>query len=582
MKSGAMRTILQVLEWTGVGIGLMAGLCGFAVGLNREAFTITKYDLQVQLEPDQQRLGARGKITLRNDSASAEKVVALQISSSLNWRSVRVDGKPLQFVSQPYVSDIDHTGGLSEAIVALPVEIKPKDSVIVEIGYEGVIALDATRLTRVGVPEAVAKHTSWDQISPVFTAVRGAGYVAWYPITTEAADFSEGNSLFEVGYRWKAREAGSEFKAHLGLTGAGGDRPAVLLCGASGGGTADFGRDWSLTSDCEWTALGTVAPTFVTADYVALSKPPLSLFSFDGHEAGATTYANALEPAMKFVSGWFGKPNAPIAVADFADANSAPFESGTLLMASMAAADSKLAGINLVHELVHSAMPSARPWVYEGLAHFAEALYRQDQGGRQAALDFLGIHRSAFLDSEKEVGVSAGKDAGQPLAGTFDETYYRSKAAYVWWMLRDMVGDAALKQAIGNYRAADDRDPKYVEKLVEAAAKRDLGWFFDDWVYRDRGLPDFKVQSVHPWQTEKGLQIVTVTLENRGDAGAEIPFKVIFAGGEITTRLEVRARSTATTRVEMPGVATQIVVNDGSVPEVDLTNNAYTIPAAKQ
>ena len=550
------------------------------MALNREAFTITKYDLQVQLEPDQQRLGARGKITLRNDSASAEKVVALQISSSLNWRSVRVDGKPLQFVSQPYVSDIDHTGGLSEAIVALPVEIKPKDSVIVEIGYEGVIALDSTRLTRVGVPEGVAKHTSWDQMSPAFTAVRGAGYVAWYPITTEAADFSEGNSLFEVGDRWKAREAGSEFKARLTLTGSGGDRPVVLLCGASAGGTTDFGRDWSLTSDCEWTVLGTVAPTFVTADYVAQSKPPLSLFSLAGHEAGATTYANALEPAMKFVSGWFGKSNAPIVVADFVDANSAPFESGTLLMASMAAADSKLAGINLVHELVHSALPSSRPWVYEGLAHFAEALYRQDQGGRQAALDFLGMHRAAFLDSEKEVTVSAGKNAGQPLAGTFDETYYRSKAAYVWWMLRDMVGDAALKQAIGNYRAEEDRDPKYVEKLVEAAAKRDLGWFFDDWVYRDRGLPDFKVQSVHPWQTEKGVQIVTVTLENKGDAGAEVPFRVIFAEGEITTRLEVRARSTATTRVETPSVATQIVVNDGSVPEVDLTNNAYTIPAA--
>jgi hypothetical protein len=325
--------------------------------------------------------------------------------------------------------------------------------------------------------------------------------------------------------------------------------------------------------------LGTVAPTFVTADYVAQSKPPLSLFSLAGHEAGATTYANALEPAMKFVSGWFGKSNAPIVVADFVDANSAPFESGTLLMASMAAADSKLAGINLVHELVHSALPSSRPWVYEGLAHFAEALYRQDQGGRQAALDFLGIHRAAFLDSEKEVVASAGKDAGQALAGTFDETYYRSKAAYVWWMLRDMVGDAALKQAIGNYRAEEDRDPKYVEKLVEAAAKRDLGWFFDDWVYRDRGLPDFKVQSVHPWQTEKGVQIVTVTLENKGNAGAEVPFKVVFAEGEITTRLEVRARSTATTRVETPSVATQIVVNDGSVPEVDLTNNVYTIPA---
>ena len=129
-----------------------------------------------------------------------------------------MDGKPVQYVSQPYISDIDHTGALSEAIVTLPAEIKPKDSVELEIGYEGVIPLDATRLTRIGVPEEIAKHSSWDQIGRSFTAVRGAGYVAWYPITTESADFSEGNSLFEVVNRWKAREAGSEFKASLRMS----------------------------------------------------------------------------------------------------------------------------------------------------------------------------------------------------------------------------------------------------------------------------------------------------------------------------------------------------------------------------
>jgi aminopeptidase N len=148
-------------------------------------------------------------------------------------------------------------------------------------------------------------------------------------------------------------------------------------------------------------------------------------------------------------------------------------------------------------------------------------------------------------------------------------------------MLRDIAGDDALKQAIRKYRAEDDKDkdPKYVEQLIESAAKRDLGWFFDDWVYRDRGLPDFHVQSVHPWKTEKGAQIVTVTLENLGNAGAEVPFTILFEGGEITKRIEVRAKGTATTRVELPGTASEIVVNDGSVPESDLTNNTYKISA---
>jgi aminopeptidase N len=167
------------------------------------------------------------------------------------------------------------------------------------------------------------------------------------------------------------------------------------------------------------------------------------------------------------------------------------------------------------------------------------------------------------------------------LATTFDESYYRSKAAYVWWMLRDMVGDEALKQAIHNYRAEDDndKDPKYVEHLIESAGKRDLGWFFDDWVYEDRGLPDVHVQSVHPWKTEKGAQLVTVTLENIGNAGAEVPFTIVFEGGEITKRIEVRAKGNATTRVELPGMASEIVINDGSVPESDLTNNSFKVSA---
>jgi len=559
---------------------VLCGLSPLSLALDREAFTITRYDLGIRLEPEQQRLGARGKITLRNDSAKPQKVVALQISSSLNWRAIRVDGKAVQFVSQPYESDIDHTGALSEAVVTLPAEIKPKDSVEVEIGYEGVVRLDATRLTRVGVPEELAKHTSWDQISRSFTAVRGAGYVAWYPITTESADFSEGNSLFEVGDRWKAREAESYFRAKVTMSRMSDDRAPLMIC--SPGGDAmieEISRAQLVSAECSWPRLGSVTPTFVMATYQDQSKPPFYLFSLSGHEAGAAKYAAAFEPASKFVTGWFGKPSTPVAIADFADPHSPPFESGTLLLASMAAEDTKLAGINLVHELVHSALWSPNPWVYEGLAHFAEAMYREEQGGRQAALDLLGIHRATFLEAEKEAVASPGEDAGQPLITTFDEVYFRSKAAYVWWMLRDMVGDQALKSAIGKYRAAEDKDPKYIEQLIASSGKRDLSSFFDDWVYHDRGLPDVRVQSVHPWKTERAVQMITVTLENLGTAGAEVPFTIRCEGGDVKQRLEVRSKSTATTRVELPGTPIEIVVNDGSVPESDLTNNVFKIGA---
>ena len=456
---------------------VLCGLSLSAAALDREAFSIKKYDLEVRIEPGQQRLGARGKIILRNDSAQSQKVVALQISSSLSWRSIRVDGKAVPFLSQPYESDIDHSGGLSEAVVTLPAEIKPKDSVEIEIGYEGVIPLDATRLTRVGVPEELARHTSWDHIGVSFTAVRGAGYVAWYPITTESADFSEGNSLCEVVNRWKAREAESAMILNVCTSTRPDWRETVLMSDkAVSWGSTEGAAQKDFCAEHHFEPLGSTVPILVIGRYLAEPKQPLNLFRLEGHEAGAAKYSSAFEPASKYVTDWFGKPSAPIMIADFADPHAAPFESGTLLLASMAADDAKLAGINLVHELVHSAVWSPRPWVYEGLAHFAEAVYREEQGGRQAALDLLGIHRAAFVEAEKEVAADP-KNAGQPLATTFDEIYFRSKAAYVWWMLRDLVGDDALKAAIGKYRAGDDKDPKYV------SASLDDGLGHDD--YRD-------------------------------------------------------------------------------------------------
>ncbi len=139
---------------------VLCGLTVQAVALDREAFTFTKYDLNARIEPEQQRIGVRGKVVIRNDSDTPQKNLSLQISSTLNWSSIQIEGKPVQFLSQMYTSDIDHTGALTEAIVTLPKPIAPKQTIELEIGYEGVIPQDATRLMRIGVPADAAKHHS--------------------------------------------------------------------------------------------------------------------------------------------------------------------------------------------------------------------------------------------------------------------------------------------------------------------------------------------------------------------------------------------------------------------------------------
>ncbi len=83
----------------------------------------------------------------------------------------------LQYVTQPYASDIDHTGGLSEAIVTLPQAVAPHGTIDLDIAYEGVILLDATRLTRIGTPvDAAAKYRLGSDRSEVYGVAR-RGYM---------------------------------------------------------------------------------------------------------------------------------------------------------------------------------------------------------------------------------------------------------------------------------------------------------------------------------------------------------------------------------------------------------------------
>jgi hypothetical protein len=568
-------------------VGLLLVLCaaaGNCFSLDREAFTFTNYDLTVQVEPEQHRLGVRGKITLRNDSATPQKVAVLQISSSLDWRLIKAGDKAVQFVRQPFTSDIDHTGSLSEAIVTLPQPIAPQSTIDLDIAYEGVIVLDATRLTRIGTPENIAKSSDWDQIDTNFTAVRGAGYVAWYPIATEAANLSEDANLFEVLSRWKTREVGSRVHLKVDVSRDGAEplvelivnEPSCTIVYESMGGVR------LASADCTYRPLGLTAPAFVIAAYQYSESPGIYIHYLPGHEMSAAAYADAAEKVVPLITDWFGTQREKARTLDLPDAKATPFETGSLLLVPLTSADSKLAGLAAAHQLAHAAFLSFRPWIEEGLAHFAQALYLEQQKGRQAAIEYMELHRSALSQIEQTIVVPHSEDeVNRSLVKTANEELYRSKAMCVWWMLRDMVGEQALKKALAAYRSEQDQEPSYMPRLIAAQTQRDLQWFFDDWVYRDRGLPDFKVESAFSRKTMNDSFMLTITVDNLGTAGAEVPVIIKFKGGEVMRRLEVHAKNIAVVRVEVPAAPQEIVVNDGSVPESDITNNVFKVEATQ-
>jgi hypothetical protein len=348
------------------------------------------------------------------------------------------------------------------------------------------------------------------------------------------------------------------------------------------------GEDAATTTGCSsYRFAPGVVPSFSIAEYTPLIRPAINVFHLPPQGPAAQEYALAAETVLPFETEWFGAPQTKVTVAQLPDIDDAPFESGPLLFAPLVLAERSAIQQRMMHQLVHASFHSPRPWIEEGLAHFAQALEREHQSGRAAALSYMQTFLPPLQVAEADVaevrnpGSRGSETRATPatpgLIVSTDEVMYRIKAMYVWWMLRDMVGDAALQQAIRKYRPQEDRDTAYMPHLVAQAAKRDLEWFFDDWLYRDRGLPDFRVDAVFPRVTLDGTYVVTVTVANDGNAAAEVLVFARAEGGQHQKRLLVKGKSKAVGRIELPARPTEALVNDGSVPESNMKNNSMPV-----
>ena len=561
-----MTRPLQVL------LVLVLTLCVRAGALDREAWTITRYDLDATLTPVSSSFAAEGTLRLRNDSKQPQKNVTLQISSSLNWDSVALPNEEVQWLAQPYESDIDHTGRLSEAIITLPEAVARGGTIELKVRYSGVIKTDATRLTSAGMPENIATSADWDQISEQFTAVRGVGYVAWYPVAIEAATLSEGSALFEAIARWQERSRGTTLNVRFNKVA----NLTLLSNGQPHEGASPTQTQVSFQS------LDTNVPAFTYGAFEVLDRPAMTMYFLPQHSSSARDWALAIEQIAPTISQWFGPPKQKLKIMDLGQDRASSFESGSFLFASLHATSQQAIVLETAPTLVHAAVSSNRHWIGEGLGQFGQMLLLEKNAGRSQVLAHFSRFSEALAQAEQQqskASDSSTSGASQSLITSADPAFYRTKAMFVWWMLRDMLGDEVLQRAIASYRAADDKEPSYIQGLLEVQAKRSLETFFGDWVYRDNGLPDFKVESVYPRQTLNNSYVVTVTVANLGRAGAEIPVTVRASRGERTARLFVPAGQKATVRIEMAAYPTEVAINDGSVPESDATNNTFAVAA---
>lgn len=577
-------------------VAMILGSCASAV--NREAFTVTRYQLDVQIDRASHVMAVTGQLTLRNDSKAAQKNVVLQVSSSLSWNGIALDHKPVEWIGDNYTSDIDHTGTLSEVIVTLPRDVPPTSTITLDVQYGGTVTPDATRITRMGAPSELALRNDWDQISEAFTAVRGLGYVVWYPVSLPALSISEGNTVIDAVEEWKARHQASQFDARIHVLTENRKLCIAGIATSTNCGEASETSDprtggvtTQISNRIHLTGMGSAAPAFAVADYVQLDRPDITLFHSPDKTSIARDFAAAAESNDPILKEWLPPASRPAIVIELADPNANPYQSGSVLFTPLRQSDSSTVGLLLMPAQVAARFSSSRRWIEDGLQRFLQAVSVERRTGRKRALQFLNEYLAPIVKAEEPAGRQAAAAAeatengssNNTLLKTSDEILLRGKGSFVFWMLRDMLGDAALQHALAAYRPAADVSPAYLQGVLEEGRKFDLEWFFDDWVYRDRGLPEFRMENLYArpeLESPNKLSLVTVTVENRGGAGAEVPVLVQTASGEKTVRVRVPAHQKASARTQTPGAPTKAVVNDGSVPEADSSDNTFEVPAA--
>jgi len=551
----------------------------------RSSLTFTAYDLDVHLTPAQSHLAVHAGLTVENSGKEPMARLIFQISSSLQWDSfaMRSGGRisPLSFTVQTIDTDADHTGKATEAVVTLPQPLQPGATVELTSFYSGEVTQSAERLERIGAPLDQAARADWDQISPERTALRGFGNVLWYPTAAAPVFLGDGAKLFQSVGRTKLMQATAMIHLRLTVEYTGDAPDAAFFCGRRSQLVAVSENQNLPVAESPGVAaaefserqLGFRTPSLFVTDRAGTVTDNSLISAVTDHYDALPNYGGGAAKVQPLLRDWLGPE--PLSTLTIIDHDGQPFEDDALLVAQMRASAPEVLAPSLVHSLSHAWFNSSHVWLDEGVAQFMSMLWVEQGQGREAAVQRLQEDaKSLALAEPAPAQNTSSAEEGQSLIRASDEVYYRTKAAAVLWMLRSLVGDDALKRALKLYRDDKlDSDPKEFQRVLERSARRDLGWFFEDWVYRDRGLPDLSIVNVTPRAMDnvagKGAGwLVSVEVRNDGDAAADVPVTVRSGTLTQTERLRIPGRSSASTRVVFEGTPSEVIVNDGSVPEV--------------
>jgi aminopeptidase N len=210
------------------------------------------------------------------------------------------------------------------------------------------------------------------------------------------------------------------------------------------------------------------------------------------------------------------------------------------------------------HELSHSWFGDlvtcknwAELWLNEGFATFMEAAFREKMYGRENYIEKIKINADEFIVDDAinpKRNALYNLNAGN-IAALFDRpaTIY-SKGGAVLHTLREEIGDEAFWKGVNIYLNRHKFDvvtSADLKDAMEQASRRDLDWFFDQWVYHG-GYPKLHVTQIYNEQTKT----LSVTIEQTQKADKLVPaafrlpldIEIMTGAWKTTQKIELKKR----------------------------------------
>ncbi len=173
------------------------------------------------------------------------------------------------------------------------------------------------------------------------------------------------------------------------------------------------------------------------------------------------------------------------------------------------------------HEISHSWFGNlvtcrnwAELWLNEGFATYMEAAFREKMYGRDDYLQKIREDRDVYFAEESQMSRKHGlyNQLARPDASIFDAVTYQKGSAVIH-TLRETVGADVFWKAINVYlnrhKLANVETPD-LQKVFEEVSKKDLDWFFKQWIY-GAGYPRLDVRYSYDPETKKLDLIVSQT-----------------------------------------------------------------------